>query len=231
METFAQRPSPTGARRPRTNRVRTTRAIALAATLCAIIAGVADAADPPKTTIRTCKDAQGRTLITDASDPRCYTAPPTPEELATQDADYREQMERYLACKAAQRSDQTLLSRYPNRASHDGARQKALDGIAAQMRSNDARIEQLQKERKHLLEEAEFYPDGKLPPKLKRDLDSNTALLAARRQAVATQQGEEANINKFYDDELARLKALWSPQRGEARTCVQPRIVKQPEPR
>jgi hypothetical protein len=140
-------------------------------------------------------------------------------------------MEKYLACKAVQRSDQSLLARYPNRAPHDAARQKALDGVAAQMRSNEARIEQLQKDRKRLLEETEFYPDGKLPPKLKRDLDSNTALLDARKLAISTQRAEEANINKFYDEELAKLKTLWSPQRGDVRACVQPRIVKQPDPR
>ena len=205
-------------------------AIAAGAMLCAL-AGLAAGADAPRTKILTCKDAQGRTLITDPSDPRCYQAPPTPEELARQEAEYRDQMDRYLACKAAQRSDQVLLSRYTNRAAHDAARQKALDGIAAQMRSNEARIEQLLKDRKHLLEEAEFYPDGKLPPKLKRDLDSNSALLEARRQAIVTQQAEVGNINKFYDEELAKLKVLWSPQRGEARACVQPRIVKQQEPR
>jgi len=189
----------------------------------------AGAADAPKTNILSCKDAQGRTLITDPSDRRCYTPPPTPDEMAKQEADHREQMERYLACKAAQRSDVTLLGRYPNRAVHDAARQKALDGLATQKRINEERIDQLQRDRKRLLEEAEFYPDGKLPAKLRRDLDSNSALLEARKQAIASVGAEQANVNKFYDDELGRLQKLWSPKPGDIRACVQPRIVKQPE--
>jgi len=205
------------------------RAVAVAAML-GLASAAATAADVPKTKVLTCKDAQGRPVITDSSDPRCYTPPPTPDEVARQEAEFRDQMEKYNACKASQRSDATLLGRYPDRAAHDAARQKALDGLTTQRRINEDRIEQLQKDRKRLLDEAEFYPDGKLPMKLKRDLDTNGASLEARKQAIATLAGEEANINKFYDEQLARLKILWSPKPGDIRACVQPRIVKQQEP-
>ena len=195
-----------------------------------VVAGALPAlmgATAPPAKVLTCKDQRGQTVIADPSDPRCFRPPPNEDQKALEEEQRRKEMEIYLACKAAQRSDQGLLSRYPDRATHDGARQKALDGLGTAMRSSQARIEQLLVERKRLLEEAEFYPDGKLPPKLRRDLDSNGALLEARRQAIANQEAEAANINKFYDDELAKLASLWKPKPGEGRGCVQPRIVKE----
>jgi hypothetical protein len=193
---------------------------------CSLLAVAGASAQGNK--ILVCKDAKGQPLATDPSDPRCYTAPPTQGQREREEELRRKEMETYLACKAAQRSDQSLLGRYPDRAKHDAARQQALEGLAVTMRNSQARTERLLAERKTLLEEAEFYPSGNLPARLKRAIDDNGALLDAQRQAVANQDAEAANINKFYDDELAKLKTLWAPQRGEARACVQPRIVKEP---
>jgi len=225
MESFAQRPSPSAACCPSAYRERVQRAVVVVAALCAIAA----AADAPKPTIRTCKDAQGRTLITDASDPRCYQAPPTPEEAAKEEEEARLAMEKYRECMAQQRSDLTLLSRYPDKAKHDAARQAALAEIEATLKVSNARLEQLLAERQRLRDEAEFYPKGNLPPKLKRDIDANAALVEAQTEAIATQKDNAAQKTAFYDGELAKLKTLWAPQRGEpTRTCTQPRIVKQP---
>ena len=193
-----------------------------------IFAGVAAAADPPRTKVLTCRDAHGRPVITDSSDPRCFTPPLTPDELAKQEAETREQMEKYRECMAQQRADQTLLSRYPNKAKHDAARQAALAEIEATLRISQARLDALLAERQRLRNEAEFYPNGNLPAKLKRDIDSNTALINAQTEAIAGQKDNAAQKTAFYDGELARLTVLW--QRGPGRGCVQPRIVKQQEP-
>ena len=74
----------------------------------------------------------------------------------------------------------------------------------------------MQAERKRLLDEAEFYPKGNLPPKLRRDLDGNSAVIEAQLQAIANQKDEAAQKNAFYDDELAKLRKLWDPQRAES---------------
>ena len=183
--------------------------------------GLTGASEPKPTKILTCKDAKGQTLITDPADPRCYKPPLTPDERAVLDAKRQREIEEYNACKAAQRSDHSLLTRYPNQAKHDAARKLALEGVAASMRGSDVRIRKLLDDRKRLLEEAEFYPDGKLPPKLKRDLETNGALLEAQKQATAKQQEETAQINSFYDTELKQLKTLWKPQ-ANPRGCVRP---------
>ena len=184
-----------------------------------ILMGATDA--PPKMKILTCKDVSGQTLITDPADPRCYKPPPTEDQRVADEERRRRAKEAYLACKAEQRSDQSLVSRYPTQAKHDAARQQALDGVAAAMRGSEARIGKLSEDRKHLLEETEFYPNGKLPPKLRRDLDTNGALLEAQMQAAAKQAEDAAQINSFYDEELRKLKTLWAPQ-SDRRGCVAP---------
>jgi hypothetical protein len=205
------------------------RAVAVvAAIVCAAIASFAGAADAPKTKILTCKDAQGHSLITDPSDPRCYTPPLTPDQLAKKEEEQRIAMEKYRECMALQRADQTLLSRYPNKAKHDAARRAALAEIEATLRISQARLDQLLAERQRLRDEAEFYPNGNLPAKLKRDIDANTALIDAQTEAIAGQKDNAAQKTAFYDDQLARLTVLW--QQGPGRSCVQPRIDKQPEP-
>ncbi|MGZ8260996.1 MAG: hypothetical protein ACXWUL_10660 [Caldimonas sp.] len=197
-------------------------AIARLFVACALLAAAQAHAQPDRRTpILTCKDAKGRTLITDPSDPRCHKPPPTPDEKAAIEAKREKNIEIYNACKASQRSDQGLLTRYPKQAKHDAARQQALEGVAALMRGSELRMKKLLDDRKRLLEEAEFYPDGKLPPKLKRDLETNGALLEAQKQATAKQQEERAQINSFYDAELQKLKALWTPQ-GRRPVCVRP---------
>lgn len=229
MHRPAQRPPPSEADPPPLRAVCVRRAVAVGVAVGAIV-GAAAAADVPRTKILTCKDAQGRVLITDPSDPRCYTPPLTPDEMAKEEEARRIAMEKYRECMTQQRSDQSLVSRYPNKAKHDAARQTALAEIEATLKISQARLEQLLVERQRLRNEAEFYPKGNLPAKLKRDLDSNSALVTAQTEAIAAQKDNAAQKTAFYDGELARLNTLWSPQRGEGRSCVQPRIVKQQEP-
>jgi hypothetical protein len=181
------------------------------------------ATNPASSKILTCKDAQGNPLLTDPSDPRCYKPPPNEAERAATEERRRRELEAYNACKAEQRSLQSLLNRYPNKEKHDAARQAALSQVESALRLSQRRLEQLQAERKRLLEETEFYPKGNLPPKLRRDLDANSAVIEAQLQAIANQKDEAAQKNAFYDDELAKLTKLWDPQRGERRACAAPR--------
>jgi len=192
------------------------------ATCLGMASAPAIAQTPGRTTrVLSCKDKNGQVLYTDPSDPRCFQPPKTPDEQAADEARKRQRMEAYRECKAQERSDLALLSRYPNRAKHDAARQQALAEIEALLKISQARLEQLVKEQKRLRDEAEFYPKGNLPAKLKRDIDTNSALVAAQTATIATQKDGAAQKNAFYDAELAKLQTLWAP-RGERRGCIYP---------
>ncbi len=202
----------------------TTRLMSVVAASALVITTAPARATDSSSKIVTCKDAQGRPIIADPSDPRCYKPPPNEAERAAADERKRKELEAYNACKAEQRSLQSLLSRYPDKEKHDGARKAALSQVETSLRVSGRRMEQLQGERKRLLEEAEFYPSGNLPTKLRRDLDANTAVIEAQTQAITNQKEEAAQKNAFYDDELAKLKKLWLPQRGgDVRGCIAPR--------
>jgi hypothetical protein len=95
------------------------------------------------------------------------------------------------------RADRLLVSRFPNQAAHDKARQEALDGASTAIRIAEQRILLLEAERKKLADEAEFYPGGRpMPPKLKSDIDRNDAALKAQRALLLNQQGEAKRIKR-----------------------------------
>ncbi len=192
---------------------------------CALIAtafAATAATEAEVTKIQKCKDANGNPLATDKSDPRCFKAPLTPDQQAAAVERQRREEEAYRACKTEQRGLQTLLSRYPDKSRHDAARRGALAEIESSLAASQKRMAQLLESRKRYLEEAEFYPNGNLPAKLRRDIDANSALIAAQAQAIESQKEDAARKNAFYDEELAKLKKLWLPERGDGRTCVAP---------
>jgi hypothetical protein len=189
---------------------------------CAFVA-TAGGALAAESTIRVCKDANGKPVAADKTDPRCFKAPLTPDEQAAVDERKRRENDAYRACKIEQRDLQTLLSRYPNKEKHDAARRAALGELETSMAASQSRVEQLLKERKRLLEETEFYPKGNLPAKLRRDIDTNSALIAAQTLAIENQKEEAAQKNAFYDEQLVKLKKLWLPRQTETRPCVAPR--------
>ena len=107
------------------------------------------------------------------------------------------------------RIDRNLLQLYPNEEAHRKARNKALEEFRASVKKLQTRIDALNKERKPLLDETEFYVGKPLPSKLQSALDANGASLEAQRALVQNQESEVNRINATYDVELARLRKLW----------------------
>jgi hypothetical protein len=108
------------------------------------------------------------------------------------------------------RRDRNLLARFPNEAAHKKAREAALEDTRKSVRVSEARLEVLKKERKPLMDEAEFYVGRTMPVKLKQQIEGNEAATDAQRSLVLNQQAELVRINTTYDSELERLKKLWS---------------------
>jgi hypothetical protein len=160
--------------------------------------------------ITDCNAKEQRILNKDGSvrsvRPPSYTA----DERAEMEARDRQIAEARVAQADAVRRDRNLLQRYKTEVEHNKAREAALDSVRAAMRVTQARLADLERERKPLVDEAEFYPGRQLPPKLKSQFDANDAALAAQRAAQLQQEDELVRINRFYDAELERLKRLWN---------------------
>lgn len=107
------------------------------------------------------------------------------------------------------RIDRNLMQLYPSEEVHRRARDKALDEFRASVKNLEARIVLLNKDRKPLLDELEFYVGKPAPAKLRAALDANDASLGAQRALVQNQQAEVVRINTTFDIELARLRKLW----------------------
>lgn len=168
----------------------------------------------------------GRTVILDRPIPECASKeqrilnsdgstrevrPPvlTADERAEQEA--RQQQEA-LASKVKREAvyrDRNLLQRYPNEAAHKKAREAALDDVRKNLKLSEQRLAVLEKERKPLQDETEFYVGKSLPLKLKQAIDANDATTEAQRNLVGNQKAEMVRINTNYDAELERLRKLW----------------------
>jgi hypothetical protein len=208
-------------------RPKTTAALALALTLIAASLPVAAQASKSSAGIYTCTDDKGRRLTSDRPIADCVhkeqqllnrdgslrqVVPPTltSDERAEKEARERKAAEDRVTQQDAIRRDRNLLMRFPNEATHQKAREAALDPVRLAIKATEIRLRDLTVERKPLLDEAEFYLGKPLPLKLKHQIDANDAALDAQRTAAANQGAELDRINALYDAELERLRKLWS---------------------
>ena len=159
--------------------------------------------------IAACNEREQRVLNADGSVRRVVQPTPTADERAEREAREREAAAEHAAKQDAIRRDRNLRARYPDAATHEKAREAALDDIRKAMKASQDRIALLAKERKPLLDETEFYVGKALPAKLRAQLDANDASAGAQRSLILTQQAEVVRINALYDAELERLRKLW----------------------
>jgi len=181
----------------------------------------------PASGIYTCIDSQGRRLTADRPIAECShreqqllnrdgslraVLPPTmtAEERALQEARDRAAAEARAAQADAVRRDRNLVARFPDEAAHNRAREASADTVRLAMKASEIRLRELERERKPLKDEAEFYQGRTMPAKLKAALEANETSMEAQRSAGANQEAELVRINKIYDNELERLRRLWS---------------------
>ena len=110
------------------------------------------------------------------------------------------------------RRDRALLTRYPNKGVHDQERQEALAQIAVVIQAAKNRVEELTKQRVLIDEEMEFYKKdpSKAPSYLRRQLEDNIQSQSVQRRFIGEQDGEIKRVNARFDDELVRLRQLWT---------------------
>jgi hypothetical protein len=192
----------------------------------AVLAGFVAAA-PAHAAIYSCVDGNGRRLTSDRPIVECATreqrmlntdgsvrqiVPPTmtADERAEAEAKERQASADRVAQQDAMRRDRNLVNRFPNDAAHMKAREAALDDVRKGVAFSQGRLAELERERKPLIDEQEFYKGRKPPAKLRQQLDANDAAVAAQKSLVQNQEDEIVRINNLYDVELERLKKLWA---------------------
>ena len=202
------------------------RTAGMLAVVAAVVPGQAVAQATKSGSIYSCVDANGKRLTSDRPIPECTSRdqrllnsdgsakpvlPPsmTADERAAYEARQQEEALARTQQREAVRRDRNLLQRFPNEAAHHKAREASLDDTRKSLRLSENRLEALEKERKPLMDEQEFYVGKQLPLKLKQAIDANDASAEAQRNLIQNQKAEQVRINKLYDDELERLRKLW----------------------
>jgi hypothetical protein len=159
--------------------------------------------------IAECNDREQRVLNSDGSVRTTLRPPMTSEERAAhEEAESRNAQER-VGRREAVRRDRNLMARYPSEAAHAKARAAALSAVNDGVKASEKRVADLIKERKPLLDEAEFYRGKSMPPKLKSQLESVEVSIEAQRSLAENQKVEIQRVNALYDAELERLRKLW----------------------
>jgi Domain of unknown function (DUF4124) len=178
--------------------------------------------------IYTCVDAKGRKLTSDRPIAECIdreqrelntsgtirrTVKPTMTAEEQRIFDDRQKAEAEDKARIAEekRKDRALLTRYPNRTSHDKERAEALGQVDDVMKAATRRIGELAAQRKDINTELEFYKKdpSKAPLSLKRQIEDNDNSVAVQKRFIQDQEGEKKRINVRFDEELAKLKSLW----------------------
>ncbi|MBI5271598.1 MAG: DUF4124 domain-containing protein [Burkholderiales bacterium] len=210
---------------------------ACAGLLAVVLAGPAVAAPPsparpkpgetPATTIYSCVDSQGRRLSSDRPIPECMAkeqqllnrdgsvravVPPamSPEEAARQETARRAVEQARAARDAEARRDRALLARYPDTATHDAARARAQEPVARQIETAQRRLKELEREGEQLQEERDALGNRAMPQTLRNRLAANEGAIEAQLTILRGQEAERDRLNRQYDLELGRLRALWA---------------------
>lgn len=189
----------------------------------------------PTSSVFTCVDAQGRRLTSDRPILACNDReqrelnstgtlrriiPPTLTAAEREARDARER-QAYLESQRARdtiRRDQALITRYPDKATHEAGRREALTQTQAVVDTAERRIAELATERKGLDDEMEFYrkDPSKAPAKVRRAIEDNAQEVQEQHRAIAGQQEERNRINARFDEEAVRLRPLWDAKTADA---------------
>ena len=136
----------------------------------------------------------------------------TAEEQKVADQKLKNENEEKARIEEERRKNRALLSRYPNRASHDKERGLALAQVDEVIKAAQKRISELADERKKIGEELEFYKKdpAKAPASLRRQVEDNERSVAVQKRFIGDQDDEKKRANVRFDEELDRLRKLWA---------------------
>ena len=179
--------------------------------------------------VYTCTDAKGRKLTADRPIPECTDREQkvlnpsgtirakvgptlTTQEKADLDLKEKREIEARNKTLDERRRDRALLIRYPNKEVHDGERREALAQIMAVSQAAKTRLAELMRQRVVIDDELEFYKKDptKTPFYVRRQQEENMQSQAVQKRFIDDQDAEIRRVDVRFDDELVRLRQLWS---------------------
>lgn len=208
---------------------------------CALVAGALGWASVGAQAqgIYTCVDGKGRRITSDRPIVECLdreqhklgntgivrqVVPPsyTADERAKLESKQRAENEIKARAAEEKRRERALLIRYPNQAVHDKERAEALAQVDEVITAVNKREAALVQQRKEVDAEMEFYlaDPSKAPFWLRRKLEDNDKQMVVQKRFLEEQAQEKLRINQRFDEELGKLRQLWSPSTAASNTAA-----------
>jgi hypothetical protein len=179
--------------------------------------------------IYTCVDASGRKITSDRPITECLNKDQkelnasgtvkrvvkptmTADEQKALEQKQKEEAQEQDRLEEERRKNRALLARYPSKTAHDNERANALAQVDEVIKAAQKRIGELADQRKKISEEMEFYKKdpSKAPGTLKRQVEDNEKSVAVQRRFIGDQEEEKKRANARFDEELDRLRKLWT---------------------
>lgn len=155
-----------------------------------------------------CGERQVRELRGDGSVRRVIEPPLTPEQKATRAAEEKRQKEEAERKRETMRKDLALLEAYANELEIEETRNRALASRMAMVERAKNRIEEHQRERKKVDQEAEFYSKRELPERLKRSYQLIDGLVRSEEKIIVNATADMNRVNERFDNDLKRFREL-----------------------
>lgn len=145
--------------------------------------------------------ASGRTI-------RNVEAPLTAEQRARRAAEEEQRKKDEAALREQQRKDQALLNTYGSEKDIETMRQHAQADVQKSIKNAEARIAEIQLQRKKYENEAEFYKKKPLPPDIQKGLSNADFEIKAQESIIEAKKKELEIIREKYDSDRRRYLEL-----------------------
>lgn len=181
------------------------------------------AAMPAQAKVYCCNDDSGRRVCGDPIPPQCQTkahkeikagatrdvaAPLTAEQRAAQEAELLRKQEEEKRLAEEKRRDKALLNTYGSEKEIDIVRDRTIVGAQNAAKESQGKYEELQKRKKKLDGETEFYKNKPLPEPLKAQIAENEIALKKQEADVAAKQKEIESIRSKFEADKLRYREL-----------------------
>lgn len=193
--------------------------------------------------IYTCVDAKGRVITADRPIIECldraqrelsrsgllkrHIGPTlTANEQALEDERQKLAADQRTREIEEKRRDRALLQRYPTREAHDLERAASIAQVDDILKAAGKRMRELFDQGKDIASEYEFYAKdpSRAPVLLKLRRQDNEANLLAQQKFMAEQEQEKKRINQRFDEELLKLKPLWTLRAAPVNPVASPAV-------
>ncbi len=194
--------------------------------LISVWAGGPAPAEAADARIYSCVDAQGRRLSSDRPIPECLSQEQrligrdgTPrgvvapigsrEEQERLEIQRKQQSQAKAVLNETARRDRILLTRYPDAAAHEVARQRELAPVRKRIEAAEQRLQVLEAEAKTLATEQKNLAGKPMSEDLRSRISVNEGATEAQRNIALSQAAEQDRLNQQFNDERVRLRLLW----------------------